>query len=60
MFVTDRYGTVLLANAGTGKFMETKTEEIIGKNVKDLVKNGVYDWSPTINAIKTRSVVSGM
>lgn len=60
VFVTDRYGTVLLANEGTGLFMQTKTEEMVGKNVKDFVKNGVYDWSPTLEAIKTRSVVSGI
>lgn len=60
MFVTDKYGTVLLANAGTGKFMETKTAEMIGKNVKDFVKKGVYDWSPTMEAIRTRSVISGI
>lgn len=60
IFVTDRYGNVLLANAGTGKFMETKTEEMVGKNVQDFVKKGVYDWSPTMKAIATRSVVSGL
>ena len=60
MFVTDRYGNVLLANAGTGKFMETKAEEMVGKNVQDFVKKGVYDWSPTMEAIKTRTVVSGL
>jgi len=46
MFVTDRYGNVLLANSGTGKFMETKSKEMIGKNVKDFVQSHVYDWSP--------------
>ncbi|TGE38489.1 AAA family ATPase [Desulfosporosinus fructosivorans] len=60
IFVTDRYGNVLLANAGTGEFMETKTEDMVGKNVKDFVKSGVYDWSPTMEAIKTRSLVSGI
>ena len=60
MFVTDRYGNVLLAIAGTGKFMETRTEEMVGKNVQDFVKRGVYDWSPTMKAIKTRTVVSGL
>ncbi len=60
MFVTDRYGNVLLANSGTGKFMETKSKEMIGKNVKDFVQSHVYDWSPTMEAIKTRSIVSGI
>ena len=61
IFVTDKYGNVLLASIGTGIFMGyERTEDMIGKNVKDHVKNGLYDWSPTIEAIKTRSVVSGI
>jgi len=60
IFVTDKLGNVLLANAGSGIFMEYKTEELIGENVKDLVKKGIYDWSPTMKAIETRSVVSGI
>ncbi|EHQ88876.1 sigma-54 interaction domain-containing protein [Desulfosporosinus youngiae] len=60
IFVTDKFGNVLLANAGTGLFMEHKIEELVGKNVEYLVKKGTYDWSPTMKAIKTRSVVSGI
>jgi transcriptional regulator with PAS, ATPase and Fis domain len=60
MFVTDKFGNVLLANKGTGKFMGLTTEDLIGKNVKDNVRNGVYNWSPTMQAIKTRSIVSGI
>lgn len=60
MFVTDKFGNVLLANEGTGKFMETNAKEMIGLNVKEFVKKGVYDWSPTMKAIETRSVVSGI
>ncbi|AFQ43692.1 sigma-54 interaction domain-containing protein [Desulfosporosinus meridiei] len=60
IFVTDKYGNVLLANSGTGVFMGYTTEELIGKNVENLVKKGAYDWSPTMKAIKTRTVVSGI
>ncbi|MDQ7092409.1 sigma 54-interacting transcriptional regulator [Desulfosporosinus sp. PR] len=60
MFVTDKFGNVLLANEGTGKFMGLSIGELVGRNVKDFVKHGVYDWSPTIKAIETRSVVSGI
>ena len=61
IFVTDKFGNVLLANSGTEVFMGyNKTEDMIGKNVKDHVKSGVYDWSPTMKAIETRSVVSGI
>ncbi|AET67407.1 PAS domain S-box [Desulfosporosinus orientis DSM 765] len=61
IFVTDKYGNVLLASIGTGIFMGyERTEDMIGKNVKEHVKDGIYDWSPTIEAIKSRSVVSGI
>ena len=60
IFVTDKLGNVLLANSGTARFMGFKPQELIGNNVNDLVKKGVYDWSPTMKAIKTRSVVSGI
>ncbi|MGC7872519.1 sigma-54 interaction domain-containing protein [Desulfosporosinus sp. SYSU MS00001] len=60
IFVTDRFGNVLLVNKGTGKFMGLTTDQLIGKNVRNFVKRGVYDWSPTMQAIKTRSIVSGI
>jgi len=60
IFVTDQFGNVLLANSGTGRFMGYTARELVGKNVDDLVKKGNYDWSPTMKAIKTRSVVSGI
>ena len=60
IFVTDKLGNVLLANPGTGIFMEYKIEDLIGKNVKEFVDKGIYDWSTTLKAIETRSVVSGI
>jgi len=60
IFVTDKFGKVLFANSSAGIFLGYKTEELIGINVKDLVKKGIYDWSPTMKAIETRSVVSGI
>lgn len=59
IFVTDEFANVLLVNAGVGIFMGYKPEEMIGINAIDLVREGIYDWSPTIKAIKTRSAVSG-
>jgi PAS domain S-box len=60
IFVTDKFGTVLLGNSGAEKFMNLKNEELVGKNVKELLKRGIYNWSPTMEAIKTRSIVSGI
>lgn len=60
LFVTDKFGNVLLVNAGSGIFMDYKTEDLIGDNVNNFIQKGIYDWSPTLEAIKTRSVVSGI
>lgn len=59
IFVTDKLSNILLVNAGTEKFMGYKPEEMIGNNVRDYLKKGIYDWSPAMEAIKTRSIVSG-
>lgn len=63
IFVTDKYGNCLLNTESY--FMAARTlgvspKELIGKNVKDLVAAGVYDWSPTLETIKTGSVVTGL
>lgn len=60
ILITDGFGNVLLANAGTEKFMGYQNSKLIGNNTKDLIKKGVYDWSPSLQAIKTRNVVSGI
>jgi len=60
LFVTDKFGNVLLANPASGKLLGVTTEELVGSNVKDLVKKGIYDRSTTWEAIETRSVVTGL
>lgn len=60
IFVTDQFGNVLLANSGAQEFMGLQPEELIGSNVQDLVNMGIYNWSPTLQAIKTRSTVMGI
>lgn len=60
IFVIDKFGNVLLANQATAKLMGLEAEDLIGKNVKDLVQGGIYDWSPSLTAAETRSVVTGL
>lgn len=60
IFITDKHGNCLLANATTGKIMGINPEELKGKNVRDLVQKGVYNWSPTLKVLETRSVVTGL
>lgn len=60
ILVTDKFGNLLLANPSAGIFLGYQTEELIGINITDLVKKGIYDWSPSMKAIETRSIVSGI
>ncbi|HHW42735.1 MAG TPA: sigma 54-interacting transcriptional regulator [Desulfotomaculum sp.] len=60
LLVTDKYGNVIFANPSTKRTMGMESEELIGKNVNDLVKMGVYDRSIAAEAIEKRSVVTGI
>lgn len=63
IFVTDKFGNCILNSESTlssANVLGVTAQELVGKNVEDLVRLGVYDWSPTLKAIETRSVVSGI
>lgn len=60
IFVTDKFGNVLLANRSTGRLLGVDHKELVGRNVRDLVKEGIYDRSTALEAIETRSVVTGL
>lgn len=58
--VFDKEGTVILANPATQKLIDIPLEDFIGKNIKDLIKIGVYDRSIALEAIEKRSIVTGI
>lgn len=60
IIVTDKFGNVMWANASTERFLGVNPEELIGNNTKDLVNKGIYDWSPAMKVIETRSMVTGL
>ncbi|WP_449240340.1 sigma-54 interaction domain-containing protein [Desulfoscipio gibsoniae] len=60
IFVTDGLGNILLANAATEKLLGVNHKGLIGTNVKSLLEKKIYDWSPTLKAIETQSVVTGL
>ncbi|NSW82938.1 MAG: sigma 54-interacting transcriptional regulator [Syntrophothermus sp.] len=60
ILITDSHGTVVLVNQATADCLGVQVEELIGQNVNDLVKSGLYSPSPTMEAIKTRSVVTAL
>jgi transcriptional regulator with PAS, ATPase and Fis domain len=60
IFVTDKFGNVLLANPAAHRLLQVEPEELIGANVNDLVKRGIYTRSTALEAARKRSVVTGL
>ncbi len=58
IFVTDAKGNVLSVNEAYTRITGIKAEEIMGKNMYDLVQEGLYDRSATIEVIETHQSVT--
>ncbi|MGI6178321.1 MAG: sigma-54 interaction domain-containing protein [Eubacterium sp.] len=53
IFVTDGEGKVLFANKVAAARLNTTCEELEGHNVRELVDDGMYQYSTTLEAIET-------
>ena len=60
IFVIDRFGKVLMSNRAASRMLQVDHEEIIGKNVRELVEKGVYRPSTALAAIESRTTVTGL
>lgn len=60
IMLTDEQGTILLANPASAAYMEQTREKIIGMNVRDLIQDGAYNRSTTLEAIEKRKVFTGL
>jgi PAS domain S-box len=59
-YVVNGAGTVILCNPATGKLLDVNSNDLLGRNVKDLVKEGVYSPSIAWQTIERREVVTGL
>ncbi|AET68420.1 transcriptional regulator containing PAS, AAA-type ATPase, and DNA-binding domains [Desulfosporosinus orientis DSM 765] len=63
IFVTDKYGNCIVSTDSFSMAYRTlglKPQELVGKNVRDFIKAGIYNWSPTLKALETGSTVTGL
>jgi PAS domain S-box-containing protein len=60
LWVCDHKGNVTNINKASARLNGIKTEEIIGRNITDLVASGLFDRSVTVEVIETRRQVSIM
>lgn len=58
IWVCDGHGQVININEASEKLNGIKAETVIGKNVKDLLSNGLFDRSVTLEVLQTRRQVS--
>lgn len=60
IFITDGKGTVVACNEASLNFCYTKKEELLGKNMRHLVEEGVFDDSVALKVIERNSAVYEM
>ncbi len=58
IIITDNLGNILIANEASKRIGGILCEDMIGRNVRELVENGVYDKSVILRAITSREMVT--
>lgn len=49
IFITDGYGNIILLNETSAEFCKYSQEELVGRNVKDLIKEGYFDENEVVS-----------
>lgn len=57
IFITDRDGMVVFANEVSARHMGTTLEKIRNRNVKDIMRDGIYTRSTAMEAVRTKKPV---
>ena len=55
LFITDGEGTILKCNRSSERLIGHKQEDIVGKNVTDLIPEGYIDQSVTVEVLKKKT-----
>ena len=58
LFVVDKNGVVVMVNRATEDMFRFKTAEVLGKNVRDLVKAGFYEPSVSLLVLRQKTIIS--
>ncbi|SDP76403.1 sigma-54 interaction domain-containing protein [Desulforhopalus singaporensis] len=56
--ITDAKGKILRLNPTAERLNDIRSEDVIGKNIQQLVKNGLFEDSVTAKAIEKREIVN--
>jgi PAS domain S-box-containing protein/TyrR family helix-turn-helix protein len=58
LWICDHEGKVIRINKASERINNVKAEEVLGKNAKDLVANGFFDKSVTVEVLKKKTSVT--
>ncbi|MDJ0781625.1 MAG: sigma 54-interacting transcriptional regulator [Desulfosarcinaceae bacterium] len=58
LFVTDHRGVVVMVNRATEEMCAIEAKQILGRNVRDLVREGFWDPSVSLEVIRKRRTIS--
>jgi len=58
LWICDGEGTILKVNKASERINDVSAVDIVGRNVKDLVREGVFDKSVTLEVLKKKKRVS--
>lgn len=58
LFVVDKDGMVVMVNRATEEMFDFKPRDVLGRNVRDLVKEGFYEPSVSVLVIEQKAVIS--
>lgn len=59
IFITDSKGNIVFVNRGTEKLLGRKRAELIGANVRQFLREGIYDRSTVLECITNKKLVVG-
>ncbi len=58
LWICDGTGKILKINQASEKINEVSADKVVGRNVKDLVREGLFDKSVTLEVLKKKKRVS--
>ena len=58
LFVVDKEGVVVMVNKATEDMFDFKASLVLGRNVRDLVKEGFYEPSVSLKVLRQKKVIS--
>ena len=58
LFVTDHQGNILMLNKASEEMLGLKINDVLGRNVSDLVREGYYDSSVTLLVLEKKRTAS--